>query len=245
VLYLAGDIEPNAGFALAEKWLGEWKADGPLPAVKVAEVPAPAALRIVLVDRPKLVQSEIRVGHVGIIRSHPDYFTTRVLTQIFGGAFNSRLNQVIRIKKGLTYSVGGSFAADRFAGTFRVRTFTKTAKTAETVAAILEQLADIQETPPTDEEMNISEDYLVGSFAGTRETPQATVGDLWMINYCDLPEDFLDRYLAGIRKCQPADITRAARQLIHPSQVTIVVVGDGAVIKEDLEKIAPVTVVKE
>ncbi|MDD4889137.1 MAG: pitrilysin family protein [Phycisphaerae bacterium] len=242
-LYLAGDIEPDAAFAAAANWLGEWKAEGKLPEAKLPAIPAADSMKIFLVDQPGIVQSEIRIGHPSITRDDPDYFTTRVLTQIFGGAFNSRLNQALRIEKGLTYGVGGSFVAERFAGTFRMRTFTKTARTAETVKALLEQLDLLQTKAPTDEEMNISRSYLVGSFAGSRETPQATVNDLWMLAQCNLPDDFLDRYLDGIGKCKSADVIGAAKRLVHPAQLIIVVVADAAAVKADLEKIAPVTVV--
>jgi zinc protease len=151
----------------------------------------------------------------------------------------------LRIEKGLTYGVGGSFVPERFAGTFRIRTFTQTPRTAEAVAAILEQLAILRSGPPTAEELDVTQSYLVGSFAGTRESPQATVNDLWLIEYAHLPSDFLDRYLAGVRAADAAAVARVARELVHPDELTIVVVGDAAAVRADLEKLAPVTVVEK
>ena len=243
-LYIAGDVEPDAAMQLVEKYFAEWKAAGPKPEVALAPIPAAAATHIILIDKPKVVQSEIRVGHIGITRQHGDYFATRVQTQYFGGAFNSRLNRSLRIAKGLTYGVGGGFSPERFAGTFTVSTFTKTARTAETVAAILEQLKALQEVAPTDEEINIARSYLVGSFAAARETPQSTVNDLWMIDYSGLPADYLNRMLDGVRKSTAADELRVAKELVHPDRLTIVIVGDAAAVKADLEKIAPVTVIR-
>lgn len=245
VLYIAGDLSPAAAFELAGKAFGDWEVDGPVPQVTTPALPEPAETRIFLVDRPGLVQSEIRLGHVGITRKHDDYFTSRVLTQIFGGAFNSRLMQSLRIDKGLTYGVGGSFIANRFGGEFRVRTFTKAASTAQAVEAVLEQIRILASTEPTAEELGIARSYLTGSLAVSRETPQAFVNDLWKIDYCELPEDYYQQYLQGVKQTTARDITRVAKELIHPDRLTILVVGDAKVVQADLEKIAPVTLLKD
>ncbi|MCK6486056.1 MAG: insulinase family protein [Phycisphaerae bacterium] len=244
VLYIAGDVQSAAAIALVQRHLGGWTAEGPKPQAPVAPPPKRDKTHIYLVDRPNSVQSQIRAGHLGITRSHPDYHASRVLSQIFGGAFDSRLNEALRVKKGLTYGARGGLSAQKFAGEFTVSTFSKTPKTAEAVEVMIEEIRRMQAEPPNDEEMNVTRSYLVGSFAGARETPQATVGDLWLIEYCGLPADFLQRALDAYRKATSDEMARIAGQAINPDRLAIVVVGDAKRIQADLEKIAPVTLVK-
>ncbi|MGH7179206.1 MAG: M16 family metallopeptidase [Tepidisphaeraceae bacterium] len=244
VLYVAGDIKPDDGFNLAEKYFADWTADGPAPSPSIAPVPAPSQTHIYLVDKPGSVQSEIRVGHLGMTRDQSDYSSARVLSQIFGGSYNSRLNETLRVKKGLTYAAFGGFSAQKYAGLFEVSTFSKTPSTADAVAAILEEIDSLRKNPLGDKELSDARSFLVGSFASSRETPQDTIGDLWLIEYCKLPSDYLQSSLSKVAKTQADDVNRIAGSNVNPDQLVIVVVGDAKRIQEDLAKIAPLTVVK-
>lgn len=244
VLYVAGDVKPDEVFAAAKTCFGDWKSEGPRPDSKLPEMPKAGSTQIVLVDRPGSVQSQIRVGHVGVTRNDPDYFNSLVLSQVLGGGFNSRLNKAIRIDKGLTYGARGGLSSNRFAGTFSVSTFTKTPSTAETLKTILTEIDKIKASPADNKEVEDARSYLVGKFAGDRETPQATVSDLWLIDSCGLPKDYLSKYLDGVRKSTSDDVLATANRLVHRDKLTIVVVGEAEKLKADLEKIAPVVVVK-
>jgi predicted Zn-dependent peptidase len=197
------------------------------------------------VNRPGSYQSEIRVGHIGITRASERYFAATVLTQIFGGSFGSRLNESLRVQKGLTYGVSGGFSTSRFAGTFSVRTFSKTPSTAQAVQAILDEISKLRTSVPTESEMDISRSYLVGSFEGNHETPQALVSDLWTIEEQTLPKNYYSRYLTAVAETKSEDILEMAKTFVDPEHLTLVVVGEAERIKEDLEKIAPVTVIEE
>jgi zinc protease len=243
VLYVAGDVQPEPVFALAEKQLGAWTASGPAPEPQLPTIPASSTMAITLVDRPGSVQSQIRAGHAAITRGHHDYHATRVLTQVFGGAFSSRLNEALRVKRGLTYGAGGGFSAQRLAGQFSVGTFSKTPQTAETVQALIDEVRRLRSSPPTEAELDIARSYLVGSFAGDRETPQATVGDLWLIESSQLPEDYLQQALAAYKGATEAEQARITAAHVDADKLTIVVVGDAQRIQADLAKIAPVTLI--
>jgi zinc protease len=244
VLYIAGDVEPSEALALAEKYLGDWKMPGEAPQVDLPPVPQRSPTMIYLVDKPGLVQSQIRVGQIGMTRHDPDYQPARVLTQIFGGAFGSRLNESLRVKKGLTYGVSGYFSAQRFSGTFTIDTFSKTDSTGEAIRGIVDEVRNLQSVPPTEEEMTTSKGFLVGSFAGDRETPQATINDLWLIEYCGLPADYLQQAIERVSHATAQDVTRVAMNKVDPTKLTIVVVGDAKRVKEQLEPLAPTMVIE-
>lgn len=243
VLYVAGDVTADEAFALAEENLGEWTAEGNAPGVTVPAPPEAKPTRIVLVDVPGAVQSQIRVGQLSLNRHNPDYHKSRVFTQIFGGSFNSRLNRVIRVERGLTYGAQGYFTGQRFNGRFLCSTFTKTESTGETVQAIFDVIQSMREEPPTADEINSAKSYLAGSFAEDLETPQDTVNYQWLIEYNGLPKDYLNQALQNYKSTDVDDIVRIAHDYIDTDNITVVVAGDASVVKESLEKIAPVTVV--
>ncbi len=243
-LYIAGDVDPDAAVKFVRAQFGDWRVDAPKPEVTLAEIPAPQPTHIWLVNRPGSVQSQIRVGRLGVGYQHPRHFNGRVFSLIFGGGFNSRLNKAIRVEKGLTYGAGGGMSPSRFAGTFRAGTFTKTSATAEAIRLILREIEKLQAAPPDADELDTARSYIVGGFAGQRETPEATIGDLWLIEYAKLPQDYLMRMLDGVKRTGAEDVSATARELIDRNSLTIVVVGEADQLKADLEKIAPVTVVQ-
>jgi zinc protease len=242
-LIFSGDIELDKAVALAEAAFGGWKAEGAKPEFKLPEIPTAAATHIVLVDRPGSVQSQIRAGQLGLMRRDPDFFAAMVTSGYFGGAFGSRLNEVIRVKKGLTYGAHGGFSAKRFAGEFQVSTFSKTETTAPAVQAVLDEIARLRVEGPTVIELADQKSYMQGSFARDRETPQAVAGDLWMLETNGLKPDYYDQMMTAVAALTDADCLKLAQKAVDPAKLVIVVVGNAAQIKADLEKIAPVTVV--
>jgi len=245
VLILAGDVEPEKAFALAEKTFGTWKTLAPLPQVKLGELAGAGQTHVYLVDRPGSIQSQIRIGQLAAITRHrqPEYFVSRIVSNYFGWGFNSRLNKTIRVAKGLTYGIWGSYIAQRFAGEFKIGTFSKTDSTAEAVKAIFEQTNRLRTDAPSKEELERSQSYILGSFVMYRETPQQVAGDLWLIESQNLGEDYLERLLAGVAETKRQDCQALVRSTIEPSKMVVVVVGEAEKIKDDLAKIAPVTVV--
>jgi zinc protease len=244
VLIFAGDVEAPRAVALAEAALGKWHATGPKPEVALPALPAVSARHIYLMDQPGAVQSQIRVGLPGIKRDHPEYPAAEVVSDYFGGAFTSRLNEVIRVQKGLTYGARGGFSPSRFAGRFTISTFSKTASTAEAVRAALGELERLGRAEPTARELEDTKAYFQGSFARERETPQQVASDLWLIESQGLPADYFERMLERVARTDAAACMKLVRETIEPAKAVVVVVGDADKVRQDLEKIAPVTLVK-
>jgi zinc protease len=243
VLLFAGDITEAEARRLATAAFDDWKAEPPTEWVKPTVPPEGEATHIYLVDQPHAIQSQIRIGQKSYSRNDPDYAVGRVTSDYFGGAFSSRLNEVIRVQKGLTYGASGGFAPGRFAGRFAVRTFSKTESTAAAVKAALGEIDRLRAEPPTDKELAETKAHFLGSVALRRETPQQVANELWDAELYGLPEDHFERTLARAAGVKPAECAELAKK-IDPSKLVVVVVGDAEKLKGDLEKIAPVTVVK-
>jgi zinc protease len=242
-LIFAGDIDDAQAMRLAETAFGNWKAEGAKPEVKLPELPKPGPTRIYLVDHAG-VQSQIRVGQLGIKRDHPDYPAAEVVSDYFGGAFSSRLMEVIRVQKGLTYGAGGGYRPSRFAGTFSINTFSKTESTAAAVRAVLDKVERLRKEPPTDKELRDTKSYYLGSFAGDHETPQQVAGELALLDANGLADDYFERLLEYVSRTDAAACMKLVRETLDPAKLVIVVVGNAGRIQKDLEKIAPVTLVR-
>jgi len=241
-LYFGGDITLDRAVQLAQSAFGSWKAKGPKPEANVAPLPEPAPTHIYLVDKAGN-QAQIRLAQRGITRDHPDYFTSQVVNGYFGGAFGSRLNESLRVQKGLTYGARGGYSTQRMAGEFNVSTFTKIESTADAIQAAIDEIKRLQIEPPAPKELDNTKAYIVGSFPGARETPQSIVGDLVFIESENLPEDYFRRMLDAVKATDQDKCIGLARNTLDPTELIIVVVGPAKDLKEKLEAIAPVTVV--
>lgn len=242
-LIFAGDIDMAEAGSLAKNYFIGWQASGERPTLQLPELPEPTATHIYLVDDSN-VQSEIRVGQRSLTRADSDYFASRVVNGYFGGAFSARLNETIRVQKGLTYGARGGFSAKKQAGEFVISTFSKTASTIETLEAIVEEIARLQTEPPNSKELENTISYFVGSYPATRETSQQVASELWSQRVLGLPDDYPQQLLSAVSSTTAEMCLKVAQKHVTPEQLTIVVVGPARKLKEELEKIAPVTVVR-
>ena len=185
--------------------------------------------------RPGSVQTELRIGHVGLPRRVPDFHAVQVMAAILGGLFNSRLQMNLREDKGYTYGIHAGFDMRRGAGPFSVRTAVQTPATVPSISESLAELRRIRETPVTPAELAAARDYLVGVFPLRFETPGAVVAALGGLFIHELPDDELARYRREIEAVTIDAIQKAAQDHIHPGRIAIVAVGDADVVGAELE----------
>ena len=232
-LILAGDVDPDTAVALIEKSFGDWT--GAVP--QSPDVPAEPRLRdlnLQLVDRPGAVQSELRIGHVGVARSHPDYFSLLVMNAILGGAFTSRLNLCLRERHGFTYGVRSAFAFRRAPGPFIIQTAVGTEVTVHAIQETLRELEQLLNDGPTDAEVSSARDYLAGIFPLELQTTEQLAGKLAELVVHDLPDDYFEHYRARILAVTAGDVLRVARDHVRPAELTIVVVGEADALEPEL-----------
>ena len=234
---VAGDIDPPRVHDLVSAHLGDWEGEGGDPVVLEA-TPRFDEGRVLVIDRPDAVQSEIRIGQVGAARKSPDYFPLLVFNAILGGAFTSRLNLNLREENGFTYGVRSHFAFRRNPGPFTVSTAVESAVTADAVRESMTEVAELVEEGPTEEEVAAAKDYIAGVFPLRFETMSQVAGRISELFVYGLPDDYHATYRARVREVTPEEVAGAARRRIRPRAMTIVVVGDARRIRPPLEKLA-------
>lgn len=226
-LVVAGDVDVESMFRLASDTLGDWNARVPATA-SVDDSPARDSRSILLVDRPAAPQTELRLGHVGLPRSHPDYFDVVVMNAILGGVFNSRINLNLRERNAFTYGAFSSFEWRRDAGPFVVSTAVATPVTASAIREVLVELERMRAGAPSADELSLSTSYLDGVFPIRFETTDAIAGALANLRTFRLPDDFYDTYRKRIRAVTADGVAQAALNHIHTDRLQILAVGDRA-----------------
>jgi zinc protease len=246
-LIIGGDLGGQDVPAIAERLLGSW---GPSPrASRTGAIVAEGAIRerfVKVIHRPGSVQTEIRIGHVGLPRRIADFHALSVMGAILGGLFNSRLNTKLREEKGYTYGAGAGFDLRRAAGPFAARAAVNTEVTVPAIADTLAELERMRSEPVTAAELKAAKDYLIGVFPLRFETPGPVVGALAGLAIHELPDDELARYRPAIEAVTAGDV-QAAAQHIRTEAAVILLVGDADAFGADLEAAAfgPVTVERD
>lgn len=225
-LVVAGDLDPDDVVRMAASVFGDWVGSTPAGRVVIDDTAATGERLVRAVHRPDAVQTEIRIGHPGLPRLHPDYHAVSVMSAILGGLFNSRLNMNLREDKGYTYGAGAGFDLRRGCGPFTARAAVNTDATVPAIRELLAELDRIREDSVTDSELHSARDYLVGVFPLRFETPGPVVGSLAGLFVHGLPDDDLARYRGEIEAVTADDVLRVARAHIHPEAAAIVLVGD-------------------
>jgi len=190
-----------------------------------------------IVDKPGAPQTALRIGHIGIERSNPEYPAAEVLNTALGGFFSSRININLREKHGYTYGAGSRFVYRRGEGPFYVATSVRTDVTAPAVKEIFNELDSIRRTALKPEEIGLSKDYIVRSMAGRFVTSPDTVDNIADLFVYNLPANYYRSLPAKIEAVTPETVQSVANKLLKPDSAIIVAVGDRAKIEPELKNL--------
>jgi len=233
-LVVVGDVDAVEVQTLAERALGGWSGEPSSPEAFVAS-PASLERRVLVVDRPGSVQSEIRVGHLGASRLTPDYYALSIANLVLGGMFTSRLNLNLRERNGFTYGVRSSYGFRSQPGPFEVSTSVANDATAPAVREIFAELEKLADDGPTEDEVAAARDFAAGIFGVQLETSSQIASRVSQLVVYGLPDDYFHRYRDDVRAVTRAEAAAAARRHVRPSEAQVVVVGDAGQVTKPLE----------
>jgi zinc protease len=225
IMSVVGDITADEVKGLMKKYLSRWQAKKIIvpsqlkPGVKKQK-------KVVAVSRD-ITQAHIILGHLGVSRDNPDYYSISVMNYILGsGGFASRLMQNLRDEKGLVYDVYSFFAANRHGGSFRVSLQTKNESANTAIEAVLQEIKRIKNTQVSDTELSDAQSFLTGSFPMRIETSSRIAGFLVAVEYYGLGMDYIDNYPGYINAVTKKDVLRVAQQYLDPENFILSVVAD-------------------
>jgi predicted Zn-dependent peptidase len=225
-LVVVGQITRKELEAKLTEHLGAWKPKGdPLPPPKLTGVLA-ARPRVVLVDRPKAVQTVIMVSREGVAASDERASALSLVNTALGGSFTSRLNLNLREAKNWTYGVGSSFVGARGQGSFYVKTEVEVDKTGPSIKEIMGELGAMADKGLVADELEkvkaLDRAELIEQF----ETVSGTASRLGQLVALGLPAGY-DAASSRLRQGATLDeLARLAKAHMDPAGFTIVLVGD-------------------
>jgi zinc protease len=228
VLIIGGDINAKDGFDLAKKYFGDWqKPTTPLPALeRVSEItPAAKTGRVLVIDKPDAGQAAVYLARLGINRSDPDYFRGVVTNSVLSG-YSGRLNQEIRIKRGLSYGAGSSLDARRNVGPFAASAQTKNQSGAEVADLLIGEIDRLSTSPPGESELTPRKAVVIGNFSRNLETVGGLVGQVGSLALYGLPLDEINRYIQNVQTISTADIKSFAGSRLAAKDANIIIVGN-------------------
>ena len=187
------------------------------------------------IEKDDINQSTVVLGHIGGVRSNPDYFALLVMNDILSGGFSGRLFRNVRSEQGLAYAVFGIYSANyTFPGIFYVACMTKSETTIQAARSLLHEVERMKTDEITEEELNLAKDSFLNSFVFNFDTRREIINRQMTYEYYGYPQDFLEKTKTEAEKVTVEDVKRVARKYLQPDKVRLVVVGNGEDFEEPL-----------
>jgi zinc protease len=244
VLIFTGDITAAQAETIAKKYFGGWnnqyKAKERYGNPRVPANKGALLRRILVVDLPNSGQAAVNYSKnlEDVSRGRNEYYyPASVLNSVLGGGYSSRLNQEIRIKRGLSYGAGSSFAWRDSKSNFGTRTQTKNESAAEVAELVMAEIKKLTDTPTADVELVPRKSVLTGNFGRNLETTgglAAQIADLYSFG---IPTGELNAYMNSVQAVNDKQIRDFAGANLTGGD--LVIVGDYAKFKDDLAKRFP------
>lgn len=244
VLIFTGDVSLEKAAAEAEKFLGAWKGaetgNANSSGGEASTVGSKEELkRILVVDLPKSGQAAVSYLRDinGVGRKSSDYFPASVMNGVLGGGYSARLNQEIRIKRGLSYGAGSGFAWRPGKTNFSTRTQTKNESAAEVAELVMTEIAKLAKTDVTGTELVPRKSVLTGNFDRSLETTGGLATVVAEFYSFGIPTSELNNYVEHVNGVAGPQIKAFAAKNLFGGD--LIIVGDYSIFKDDLAKRFP------
>lgn len=204
------------------------------------EVPVPAkqtvssepGLKVKLIVKKGLQQTQIRIAGAGIPRKDSRFLQLRVGNEILGGSFASRLNQKVRDDLGLTYSIYSYFMNLSDPGTFNISTFTKNESAVKTVDEAINVVKTYLETGATSDELKAGKAQLIGQYPRAIETSDKFAFNLLYLDFYGIGVEYLTHFEKNVNSLSKGEVAKALKEVVSPQEFKILVYGDESIIPQ-------------
>ncbi|HJR07126.1 MAG TPA: pitrilysin family protein [Pyrinomonadaceae bacterium] len=240
ILVIGGDIKATEAFKTAERFFGDWqKPTTPFPASSTkpteATTSASAQPRVVVIDKPDAGQAAVLVARTGIRRTDPEFFRGIVANSVLSG-YSGRLNQEIRIKRGLSYGARSALETRRDTGPFTAEAQTKNESGAVVAGLLLGELVRLAGGELPDAELTPRKAVLIGGFARNLETADGLVAQVANLALYGLNFDEINNYINNVQTITAKDVQGFAGSRLDAKAANIIIVGDAKKFLPELQK---------
>ncbi|MBS0408998.1 MAG: insulinase family protein [Proteobacteria bacterium] len=238
ILVLTGDLTPDQGFTLAQQAFGDWaRPASAAPAPVIAHPAAPP--RAVAVDVSGAGQAAVVMVKTAITRADPLYYQGLVANAVLGGGYSARLNEEIRIKRGLSYGAGSRLSARATLGSFSAQAQTKNQSAGEVVNLLRSTTAGLATNAPAADELAARQSSLVGEYGRELATSGGLAGILGNLAVYGIDLNEIKAYTDRVNAVTAAQVSAFARDQFDPAKASFIVVGDAKVFLDPLKAALP------
>jgi zinc protease len=241
MLAVVGDVDPDQVVASLEAAFASWTG-GAVATGAYDPPPALSGRQVLIVNKPEVTQTQIRLAAPGVPRNSPDYYAIVVANTILGGGFTSRLVNEIRVVQGLTYSISSRWPMYRNGGSFVVSTFTRNETLRKCIDASLAVVQELVDQGPSEEELAKARRYLTGLFPLGLQSSDALAAQLLNIEFYNLDPRYPETYTERVNAVTMADVKRVLKERFALNDLRILVVSDPKTAKPALEGLGAITV---
>lgn len=242
ILILTGDITPAQAAQLAQISFGDWqKPATPLP-------PRPAGSTtsqlpsILLIDQHGAGQAGVVAAHAAPPRNDPGYYVGSVANAVLGGSYSARLNEEIRIKRGLSYGASSRLQSLGDAGIWLAAAQTKNPSAAQVVDLMLGQFKLLGSARVSAAELAVRKATLIGGYGRSLETTAGLADQVAELAIYGVKLDEIGKYIAQVQAVTPKQIEQYARKHLDVGASHVVVAGDAAQFAATIRQEYPKTV---
>ena len=228
VLSIAGNVDPDAVVALAEREFASMATGKPAVTPPVEDGRPPLAEDYLAIEPREIEQTNIALAVHGIGRRDPDRFAIDIMNTALGRGMSSRLFKEVRERRGLAYSVGSGSTRYQDAGTVSISAGVTREQQEEALEVIVGELRRLVDEPMSAEELNRTKDYAAGSFRLSLETPMSFAQRWGAQLLHDGVLESADVTVEGLRAVTTEDVQRVATRLFGAPQFSLAVVGPSA-----------------
>ncbi|WP_082525799.1 M16 family metallopeptidase [Brevundimonas sp. Root1279] len=227
-LVFSGAITEAQARTLAEQAFGDWRPATSAQPRMTNPAGAVLAPRVVVINQPGAGQAAVVAAIRGVSRTDADYFPLSLGNTLLGGGYSSRLNQEVRIKRGLSYGAGSSLGARADEGVFTASAQTRNDAVPAVAELILEEIGRMGTETVSETELAPRRAVMIGGFGRSLETVDGLGGFIANLALYDLPMSELAAYAGNVRAVTPEQVEAAFARHLPGSEASLVIVGDAA-----------------
>jgi zinc protease len=221
---VVGDVEVALVERLMTRVFGGWRKPAPTSIPLPPVIPSTGRQRVVIPMMNK-AQADIAYGFTAIKRRDPSYYAFWLMNNALGQyALGGRLGDNIRERQGMAYYVSSSLDANIAEGPLVIRAGVSPVNVDRALASIDEEVARLITDGLTQEELDASRGYLIGSIPRALETNAAIASFLLTEEFFGLGLDY-DTRLPALLDAVTLDEVNAAARTLDPDRATVVIAG--------------------
>lgn len=236
-LVVSGDVTAEQVTRLARSKLGAWKKGEKIPPTfRSPEVPS--GRRVLILDRSDEQPARAAIAQIGLSRLAGDYFATVIAADLLG----EQASKITSVHSGTT--IGTRLDTRLLAGPLMVRISAAPSDLTGAVDVVLETMAGMQSSPPTNDRVEAAKARLIASMAERLKTTADAADVILDIETFGLGKDYVVTFADRVNAITPSGVQRAAQTHFNPKSVAIVIAGSASRFEASMKKVGAVTVLK-